>query len=189
MKKILVIFTTMTLITSTALVSGCNKKDIISKSNKDKLANVQLQNEKDNYINLDVYFDDSKDEKNIQIAKEELLVNKEELMGELIINRLIQGPSLQGSLKPVLPKETRLISFSIKDGVAIVNLSKEAKVSMSSGKEEACIRSIVNSLAQLESISKIAILVENKNVDSLGGNFDISKPFGPEDIPSLLIKK
>ena len=37
------------------------------------------------------------------------------------------------------------------------------------------------------SINKINILVDNQMVDSLGGNFDISKPFGKEDIPNLKI--
>lgn len=189
MKRLLVILTSITLVTSTVFVSGCEKKDKINKANNDKLANVQLQNEKDNYIGLDVYFDDSKDEKNVGIAKEEHLINKEELMGELIMNQLIKGPSLQSKLKSVLPKETRLISFSIKDGVAIINLSKEAKVKMSSGKEEACLKSIASSLTQLKSISKITILIENKNIDSLGGNFDASKPFSASDIPSLVLKK
>ncbi len=189
MKRLLVILTSVTLLTSSVFISGCEKKDRISKANKDKLANVQLKNEKDNYIDLDVYFDDSKDDKNVSISKEELLINKEELMGELIINQLIKGPSLQGKLKPILPKDTRLISFSIKDGVAIINFSKEAKITMSAGKEEACLKSVSSSLTQLQSISKITILVENKNIDSLGGNFDVSKPFAPSDIPSLAIKK
>lgn len=189
MKKLLVFITTISIVTSVALATGCEKKDKVSKTNKEKLENVQLQNEKDNYIELDVYFDASKDEKTINVAREELLINKEEVMGELIISQLIKGPSIQSKLKPVLPKDTRLISFSIKDGIAIINLSQEAKVSMSAGKEEACLKSIANSLTQLNSIEKIRILVENKNVDSLGGNFDISKTFAPEEVNNLLIKK
>lgn len=188
MKRLFVFITIISMLSSAAITTGCEKKDKISSTNKAKLENVQLQNEKDNYIDLDIFFDASKDEKSIEIAMEELLINKEELMGELIINQLIKGPSIQSKLKPVLPKDTRLISFSIKDGVAVINLSKEAKVSMSAGKEEACLKSIAKSLTQLSSIEKIRILVENKNVDTLGGNFDISKTFAPEEVINLLIK-
>jgi len=34
----------------------------------------------------------------------------------------------------------------------------------------------------LPSIEKVKILIENKDVDTLGGNFDISKPLGRIDI-------
>ncbi|WP_139906085.1 GerMN domain-containing protein [Clostridium thermarum] len=189
MKKLLVFITTISIMSSAAITIGCEKQEKVSKGNKEKLENVQLQNEKDNYIDLDVYFDASKDENTIDIAKEELLINKEELMGELVINQLIKGPSIESKLKPILPKDTRLISFSIKDGIAIINFSKEAMVAMSPGKEEACLKSIAKSITQLDSIEKIRILVENQNVDSLGGNFNISKTFSPEDIASLRITK
>ena len=56
---------------------------------------------------------------------------------------------------------------------------------MSAAKEEACLRSIVLSLTQLSSINKVKILVDNKSVDSLGGNYDISKAFSHEDISKI----
>jgi spore germination protein GerM len=163
-------------------MTGCEKTDRTSLNNKEKIKNLQLPQEKDQYIDIDVYFDASKDEKKIEVAKEEVLINKEELIGQVIMDQLIKGPGIKSELAPILPKETRLLSLSIKEGVAIINLSKEATVSMSRGKEEACLRSIVSSLTQLSSISKVMILIENKNVEILGGNFDISKPFGKDEL-------
>jgi germination protein M len=182
MKKVLLLLICSTLISSTMMMTACEKKDRTNIKDKEKVKNLQLPNEKGEFIDIDIYFDNSKNEKKVEIAMEEVLINKEELVGQLIVDQLIKGPSLKSSLKPVLPKETRLLSFSIKDNVAIVNLSIEAVVSMSKGKEEACLNSIAASLTQLSSVSKVVILIENKNVETLGGNFDISIPFGRDEL-------
>jgi germination protein M len=182
MKKVFRLFVCGTLIASSTAFAACEKKDKLSINNNGKIKNLQLPMEKDQYIGLDVYFDASKSENKVEIVKDELLIKKEELIGELLMNRLIKGPSIESKLSAVLPKDTRLISFSIKDNIAVVNLSKEAQVKMSRGKEEACLRSIAATLTQLTSVSKVKILIDNKDVEILGGNFDISKPFGKDDI-------
>lgn len=182
MKRILGFFVLGAVMVSSVAFAGCQKEDKVSINNKEKVKSITMPKEKDNIIDLDIYFDSSSDEKKVEIAKEERVIQKEELLGELIMHELIKGPSVESKLKPVLPKETRLLSFSIKDNIAYVNLSKEAKVSMTKSKEEASLKSIANSLTQLPSIVKIKLLVENKEVDSLGGNYDVSKPFGKEDI-------
>lgn len=171
-----------TLIASSAFFAACEKKDKLSVNNTEKIKNLQLPMEKDQYISLNVYFDASQSENKIEISKDEVLVQKEELIGELLVNRLIKGPSIESKLSPVLPKDTKLISFSIKNNIAIVNLSKEAQVKMSHGKEEACLKSIASSLTQLASVAKVKILIDNKDVEVLGGNFDISKPFGKDEL-------
>lgn len=182
MKKVFRLFVCGTLIASSAFFTACEKKDMLSVNNSEKIKNLQLPMEKDQYISLNVFFDASKSEDKIEIAKDEVLIQKEELIGELLMNRLIKGPSIESKLMPVLPKDTKLISFSIKDGIAVVNLSKEAQVKMSRGKEEACLKSISSSLTQLPSVSKVKILIDNKDAEVLGGNFDISKPFGKDEI-------
>ena len=182
MKKWAIICICSLLIIFTMALSGCEKKDKLSMQNKQKIEKIALPNSKDNIIDLELYFDSSKDNKKLEIAKEERLIKKDELLGELIVLELIKGPTANSKLKPVLPKETRLLSFSIKDKIAYVNLSKEAIKSMSPNKEEACLKSIVWSLTTLPSIEKVKILIENKDVDTLGGNFDISKPLGRIDI-------
>lgn len=169
------------LICSMFSFAGCGNKDKTAINNNDKVKNMKTEKEKDQMVNLKLYFDASKDDTNIKVAEEERVIMKEELLGEVIMQELINGPSVKSSsLKPILPKDTRLISFSIKDGVAYVNLSKNAKIKMSYGKEKVCLKGIVQSLTQLQSVSKVKIFVENKDVKTLGGNFDISKPIGKD---------
>lgn len=183
-----VVYFILGIVLSTVIVTACGKKEIPSVTDKEKIENLTLPKEKDDFINISLYFDGCNDGKTEKIGKEERIINKEELLGELIMQQLIKGPSIKSDLTRILPKETRMISFSIKDGIAIINMSKEAKVDMTDIKEKACLTSITKSMLQLPSIDKVRILIESKNVDSLGGNYDISKPFSQSEINALKIK-
>lgn len=159
---------------------GCEKKDNMSINNKEKIKQIKLPKEKGQMIDIDLYFDSGKKDNAIQIAKEERLIHKEDIIGEVIMQELLKGPSLRSNLKPILPKDTKLLSFSIKDGVAYISLSKEAKTSMKKEEEGACLNSIATSISELPSVKKVQILIENKIEQTLGGNYDISKPFGKD---------
>jgi len=177
-KAIVALLTLVTLFSFT----GCDDKDKISANDKEKIKQISFPKEKNQTIDLDIYFDSSKDKTTCNITKEERLIQKEALLGELIMSELIKGPSRNGELKPILPGKTRLLGFSIKDGIAYVDLSNEAATNMTPSKEEACLKCILYSLTQLPSISKVKILIDHKDVNVLGGNYDISTAFGKDDI-------
>ena len=185
MKKVIIILVSAVLIIPNLMLTGCQSEEEFINSDKQKIENIQLPTEKDDLIDIKLYFDASKDGKKEKIGKEERIIDKEEVLGDLIIRELIKGPAIKSEFRPIIPKETRLLSFSIKDGVAIVNFSKEAKISMPKVKEKACLVSIYRSLEQLPSVESIQILVDNKNINSLGGNYDISKPFNESQITLL----
>ena len=187
MKNVIKILLCSLLVVSTLALFGCEKKDNKSAINKEKLENLKLPLEKDDFVQFGIYFDGTKDENNAKIVKDERIINKEELIGEAIMQELIKGPTVISELKPILPKQTRLLSFSIKDSIAYVNLSKEAKIDMTVAKEKSCLQGIAASLTQLPSIEKVKITMENIDIETLGGNFDISKPFNKEEL--ILIKK
>ena len=185
MKKAIKILVCSILVASAVTFSGCEEKDDKSVANNEKLENLKLPLEKDGFIQLGIYFDGTKDESTVKVVKDERIINKEELIGETIMQELIKGPTVKSELKPILPRETRLLSFSIKDNIAYVNLSKEAKINMSRAKEKSCLQSIAASLTQLSSVKKVKITLENNDIDSIGGNFDISKPFSKEGLTVL----
>ncbi|MBW9156153.1 GerMN domain-containing protein [Clostridium tagluense] len=182
MKKVIKLVLCSLLVISTVAFLGCEKKDKKSVANKEKIENLKLPLEKDASIQFGIYFDGTKDDSNVQVVKDERIINKEELIGEAIMQELIKGPTVKSELKPILPKETRLLSFSINDSIAYVNLSKEAKIKMSVAKEKSCLQSIAASLAQLPSVEKVKLTMENEDIDTIGGNFDISKPFSKAEI-------
>lgn len=165
------------------------KKDQASSLVKEKLENTKraTADKGKEYTDIVLYFggDDSKSE----VIKEERLIGYDELLGEIIIQELIKGPATVSQCKPILPKETRLISFSIKDGIAYINLSSDAVFEMTSSQEEILLKALTASLSQLESVDKVMITVDNQGVETLGGNYNISKPFSSSDIPVLKMNK
>lgn len=162
------------------------KLDKASTISKEKLENVK---EATNEASTDiaVYFGSKED--NAEIVKEERLVSNEELVGEIIMQELIKGPTVGSESKAVLPKETRLLNFSINEGVAYINLSNEAVFEMTQVQEERLLKSITSSMSQLVSVEKVMITVNNEGIETLGGNFNISKPFNGNDINSIKIQK
>lgn len=183
LKKICLLIGILLICTS---LSACEKKDKVSTLNNKKVENIKLgKNETKNLMQIDLYFDSSDDKGKVDIIKESRLIDKEELVGEVLLHELIKGPSIESQLKPVFPKDTKLLSFSIKDGIAYVNLSDDAKYSMSKIQEEACLKSLVYTLTTLDSINKVKILIDNRNIETLGGNYNASKPLSKEDVDSL----
>lgn len=181
MKKFIKPIICLILFTSVFNFVGCEKKDKLSKQNKEKIEKLAPLEDSKNNLNLSLYFDTSDNPDKVELAQEERLIDINELLGELTLNELIKGPSVNSKLYPILPKETRLMSFSVENGIAYANFSKDILVKMSSKKEEACLKSIIWSLTSLPNIEKVKFLVENKDIKSLGGNFDISKPIGKAD--------
>lgn len=189
MRKIYKGFLIILTMISLATLTGCGKENQANVNNAEKIKKLKLANSDDAYLNLNIYFDASKNESEVDVVKEERIIQKDELVGEVIMQQLIKGPSVKGKAKPIFPKNTRILSFSIKDNIAYVNLSSNVRYQMTLAREEACLRSIALSLSELQSIDKVKILVENKNIESLGGNFNISKPFNNNDINFMKIKK
>lgn len=186
-RKFCTFFTMLLLVcTITLSFTACEKKDKISSLNKEKLENVKLsEKEKENFLSVDLYFDSSKNKGKEQFAKEPRVMNKKEVIAKTVMEELISGPSTESKLDPIINRETRVLNISVKDGVAYVNLSSEAKSKMDRQKEIICLKSIVYSLTSLDYINKVNILIENKNIDTLGGNIDISKPIGRTEVDAM----
>lgn len=189
MQKALSIFLCSTIIFSNFLfLSSCEKKDNLSIKNSEKEEKIAFSKEKDNIFKLNIYFDSSHKNGKAQISKEKRIIKKDELLAEAILNELIDGPSVKSNLYPILDKNTKVISVSIKDNIAYINLSKEANKKMSPQKEEACIKSIVLSLTQIPTINKVKISIDNSDSNLFGNNFDLSKPIGRKNLKSIKLE-
>lgn len=181
MKKNFTMIIFSIVLVSFLATTGCEKKDTLSSQNKQKIEKLTPSDSKDNNVELELYFDASKNNEKVDLTKEERLINTDELLGELTVHELIKGPYLNSKLNPVLPKNTRLLSFSIDNKIAYVNLSKEALTNMPPTKEEACVKSMVWSLTSLRGIEKVKFLIENKDIHHSLKNIDISKPLSRSD--------
>jgi len=87
-----------------------------------------------------------------------------------------------------LPKGTTLLSASVKDDVATIDLSTEFRKNFGGGStgEQMTMYSIVDTLTTLPDVHSVQFLLDGKKLDGILGNLDTSTPLKRDD--SLIIK-
>lgn len=99
----------------------------------------------------------------------------------IIIEELIKGPSQADSFR-VLPEGTELISYAYDAGEKLVTLDLGGKIREVRGSagEIFAVYSLVNSLAEIDGIEKVQILIEGQVVESLAGHIYLGDPLSPD---------
>jgi len=99
-----------------------------------------------------------------------------------IVAELIRGPG--SSFGPALPAGTKLRElFILKEGMAIVDFTKEASSSHPGGivQELASIYAIVDSLTQnIAGVTNVQILIEGSEAETFAGHIDITRPIAED---------
>lgn len=127
----------------------------------------------------------SDDGKNLMQSTRRVTHSVNMSLEKVVMEQLISGPSSNTDLKATVPEGTKLISIYTKDTVCYVNLSAEFLNMINDVSKEVQIYSIVNSLAELSTVSKVHISiygetngssVKNTNLDeTLERNLDLIK--------------
>jgi len=92
------------------------------------------------------------------------------------IQSLLAGPPV-GVVKSPFPEGVRLLDVGIKDGVAAVDLSSKVMYpGLGSEAEAVLVYSIVNTLSAFPSVQKVRLLVEGREVETIGGHMYIGEP-------------
>lgn len=114
------------------------------------------------------------------IPEERFVVKGNKKLEEIVIEELIQGPK-NPDLFQTVPKEAKLISLEVVDGVAYVNFSQEFQTKHWGGSagELMTVYSITNSLAELPEIDKVQFLLEGKKQEAILGHVDTTEPLAP----------
>ena len=78
----------------------------------------------------------------------------------------------------IIPKKAKLKSVKVKNGIATVDFSEDLVKNFAGGStgEEMLAGSIVNTLTEFPEVKSVQIIIEGKEVDSLAGHLDTSKP-------------
>lgn len=97
-------------------------------------------------------------------------------MEKLVMEQLIEGPKQSGTSSTV-PAATNIISVSLVDGVCYVNLSDSFKNQNPEVTEEVVLYSIVNSLTELQGVSKIQISINGSTDGNIRYSYDLSKMY------------
>lgn len=108
--------------------------------------------------------------------------------GETIKAMFTELSNPPSGLEPALPKGTELLSATVKDGIATINLSKQFKSNFSGGAtgEQLILYSIVNTLTTLSNVQSVQFLLEGAQTATILKEFDTSSPLKRNE--SLLLK-
>ncbi len=141
MKKVISVL--LIIILSMALFFGCNREKT--------------------YVNI--YF---KDKMSNNLNAEKRLLKKDSTspsdVAKFVLSELIAGPQNEVN-EALLPKEAKLLKFSLNDGVATVNMSSH--FAQKEGTQALLLRlSLVNTLCEIKGIDGIVIQVEGKPIIS-----------------------
>lgn len=98
------------------------------------------------------------------------IIKKENDDINYIINVLTKG-SINSNYLPSnfyspIPKDTKLIDYSLNDGILKLNFSKEL-LNVTKADEEKMLESLIYSLCELDNVNKIMIFVENEKLNEL----------------------
>lgn len=97
-------------------------------------------------------------------------------MERLIVEQLIAGPTDTG-LYPTIPKDTKVIDVSVKEGICYLNLDEGFLSEGYNVAEYIPIYSITDSLSELPGINKVQISINGDINTTFHGNIDLSTIF------------
>lgn len=123
---------------------------------------------------LNLYFPNSQGDK---LVKESVSIRYNSNMSKekLIVEQLIKGPLTEGA-QLAIPSETKVMSVSVKDHICYVNLDEGFLNNSYLINPELTVYSIVNSIVDGGSISKVQISVNGQSDINYMGQVDLSKP-------------
>jgi spore germination protein GerM len=95
------------------------------------------------------------------------------------LQELAKGPSEGSRLNRSLPEGTRVLGLEVKDGIAYANFSREIMENFNWGSslEGLMVAAIANTLTEFPQIQGVLVLVEGKQVETLGGHLSAKEIF------------
>lgn len=137
---------------------------------------------------LTLYFANQDGDGLVKEVRQDVYYSSNISLEKLIMEQLLEGPSLKEA-KSAIPSGTKLVTVSVVDGVCYVSLDETFRNQDYKVNEAIVIYSIVNSLSELPTISKVQISVNGdtsgvyrdsfrledmyeRNLDYLGGQSD-----------------
>ena len=190
LKKILVVV--LAVLCAVAL-AGCSEQDkagggssaSLASSSSSSSAASSSADRKSAVMDISVYYPDVNATGLVAVAK--TVKAQEADKYKAAVEALLAGTD-DKKLTTVFPKKTRLLKVSVSGGVAKVDFDKNLISGFVGGStgEEMLVGSLVNTLTEFPEIKKVQILVEGKEIDSLSGHLDLSRPV--ERMPELIKK-
>lgn len=143
---------------------------------KDDIVNESDPVKKQDIAELVLYFPNSDATK--LVREQRSVVRSDNISNtQLVISELMRD-SASGMHDSLFPANAKLLSVETKDSVCFVNFSKEFLNKRADGESEEIITvyAIVNSLTELDDITKVQFLIEGQKVENYG-DMIFSQPF------------
>ena len=139
------------------------------------LDNMGSEEKATKIVNLNLYFANKIGDKLINQSTV-IEYNANVALEKVVVEQLIAGPSETGYY-PTIPKDTKLMSITTKDGVCYVNLDTGFTSQGYDVLGTVTIYSIVNSLTELPDISGVQILVNGETSITYKDNISLETTF------------
>ena len=94
---------------------------------------------------------------------------------KLIVEQLMRGPA-SSKAQATIPKDTKLLGVSVKDGICYVNLDSTFLTEGYNQKPEVAIYSTVNSIIESGNASRVQILVNGASDVTYKGSIQLDRP-------------
>ena len=124
---------------------------------------------------LKLYFADKEGKQLKETRKTNIRYNANTSIERLVVEQLMKGTSASGS-QSVIPKNTKLLGVSVKDGVCYVNFDSKFSTDSYDLNPEVTIYAIVNSIIANANVTKVQILIDGANDVIYKNIVDLSKP-------------
>lgn len=125
---------------------------------------------------LTLYFSNEQGNGLVKEVREDVYYSGNISLEKLIMEQLLEGPETEG-LKSAIPEGTKLLSVSVAEGICYVSLDDNFRNQDYQVNEAVVIYSIVNSLTELPTISKVQISVKGDNSGVYRDNFELSQMY------------
>lgn len=124
---------------------------------------------------LRLYFADKEGKQLKETKKSNIRYNANTSIERLVLEQLMKGTSVVSS-QSVIPKTTKLLGVSVKDGVCYVNFDSKFVTDSYDLNPEVTIYAIVNSVIANANVTKVQILIDGANDVMYKNIVDLSKP-------------
>lgn len=125
--------------------------------------------------NITLYFASADGESLIPVTKS-VRYNSSNSIEKVVVEELIKGP-INADTYPVINVSTEVISVTTIDGICYIDLSAEFLAGVNSAIPKVTIYALANSLAEVNNINKIKILINGSSNYTFGEIYDLTKVY------------
>ena len=124
---------------------------------------------------LNLYFSNEDGTKLVSEKINDVHYSSNTSIEKLIVEQLMRGPA-SSKAQATIPKDTKLLGVSVKDGICYVNLDSTFLTEGYNQKPEVAIYSTVNSIIESGNASRVQILVNGASDVTYKGSIQLDRP-------------